>query len=309
MAPLSLEIELVESFLEAALAEDVGPGDITSSAVIPPKAVASGAFVAREPGVLAGGPLLAPLFRKLAPPGRGAGPGPRASEGTPRLQVKLLKDDGDALARGDVIATIRGPARAILAGERVALNLLQRLSGIASMTRRFVEKAALHGAKVLDTRKTTPGLRYLEKYAVRAGGGTNHRMGLYDQVLIKDNHLLVAERRWPGRAVAGAIEAARAAAPGGIRIEVEADTLEQVRQAIEAGADIILLDNMTDAQMRQAVALARGRTPRPILEASGGVTEARVEAIAATGVDWISVGALTHSAPALDIALDLEPPE
>ena len=292
MPQLRIEIELVEESLAAALAEDVGPGDLTSNAVIQPEAVARGAFVAREAGVLAGGPLLAPLFRKL----------------DPAVEVELLKDDGAPLAKGDAIATIRGPARAILAGERVALNFLQRLSGIATLTRRFVDKAAPHGAKILDTRKTTPGWRYLEKYAVRAGGGTNHRMGLYDQVLIKDNHLLVAEQRWPGRAVAGAIEAARAAAPGGIRIEVEADTLDQVRQAIEAGADIILLDNMTDGQMRQAVALARGREPRPILEASGGVTEARVEAIARTGVDWISVGALTHSAPALDIALDLEPP-
>jgi len=291
VAKLRLEVELVGGFLEAALAEDIGPGDVTSAAVLPPEAFARGAFVAREPGVLAGGPLLAPLFRRL----------------DKAVQTTLLKDDGDALAAGDAIATVSGPARAILAGERVALNLLQRLCGIASMTRRFVERAAPHGAKILDTRKTTPGWRFLEKYAVRAGGGMNHRMGLYDQVLIKDNHLLVAEQRWPGRAVAGAIEAARAAS-GGLRIEVEADTLDQVRQALEAGADIILLDNMTDDQMRQAVALARTCEPRPILEASGGVTEARVEAIAATGVDWISVGALTHSPRALDIALDLEPP-
>jgi len=292
MARLCLEIELVEGFLAAALAEDIGPGDITSEAVIPPDAVARGAFVAREAGVLAGGPLLAPLFRKL----------------DARIEVTLARADGEALAKGDAIAAIRGPARAILAGERVALNFLQRLSGIATMTHRFVERAAPHGARVLDTRKTTPGWRYLEKYAVRCGGGTNHRMGLYDQVLIKDNHLLVAERRWPGRAIAGAIEAARAAAPHGIRVEVEADTLGQVREAIEAGADVILLDNMSDEQMRQAVAMARGREPRPTLEASGGVTEERIEAVARTGVDWISVGALTHSAPALDIALDLDPP-
>lgn len=291
MARLRLEVELVEGFLETALAEDIGPGDVTSSAVIPPEAVAQGAFVAREAGVLAGGPLLVPLFRHL----------------DKAVEIELLREDGAPLARGDALATVRGPARAVLAGERVALNILQRLCGIATMTRRFVERAAPHGARVLDTRKTTPGWRFLEKYAVRAGGGTNHRMGLYDQVLIKDNHLLVAEQRWPGRAVAGAVEAARAVA-GGLRIEVEADTLEQVQQALEAGADIILLDNMTDDEMRRAVAMARGRDPRPILEASGGVTEARVEAIAATGVDWISVGALTHSVRALDIALDLEPP-
>jgi len=290
MSGFRLEIELVEGVLAAALAEDVGPGDVTSNAVVPPDAVAVGAFVAREAGVLAGGPLLPPLFRKL----------------DAAVEVEFLKADGEALAPGEPIAAIRGPARAVLAGERVALNFLQRLSGIATMTRRLVEKAAPHGAKILDTRKTTPGWRYLEKYAVRAGGGTNHRMGLYDQVLIKDNHLLVAERRWPGRAIAGAVEAARDAAPEGMRVEVEADSLDQVRQAIEAGADIILLDNMTDEQLRQAVAMARDREPRPILEASGGVTEARVEAIARTGVDWISVGALTHSARALDIGLDLE---
>lgn len=292
MPELRLEVELVAGLLEAALAEDIGPGDLTSEAVVPPEALARGVFVAREPGVLAGAPLLAPLFRKLD----------RA------VEVRLLKADGDRLGKGEAIATVNGPARAILAGERVALNFLQRLSGIASMTRRFVDKAAPHGARILDTRKTTPGWRFLEKYAVRAGGGLNHRMGLYDQVLIKDNHLLVAERRWPGRAVAAAIEAARAAAPAGVRIEVEADTLAQVRQAIEAGADIILLDNMGEAQMREAVAMARAASPRPILEASGGVTEERIAAIAATGVDWISAGALTHSAPALDIALDLEPP-
>ena len=287
-----LDLKLLEPLLDAALREDIGTGDLTSEAVIPPDAVARGLFVARETGVLAGAPLLGPLFQRI----------------DPAAEVKLLKSDGDALARGDAIAAIAGPARAILAGERAALNFLQRLSGIATMTRRFVTLAAPHGAKILDTRKTLPGWRTLDKYAVRAGGGTNHRMGLYDQVLIKDNHLLVAERRWPGRAVGGAIEAARKTSPPGTRIEVEADTLGQVREAIEAGADIILLDNMTDDQMRQAVAMARGRAPRPILEASGGVAEARVEAIARTGVDWISVGALTHSAPALDIALDLEPP-
>lgn len=292
MPQLLMEVELVGDLLESALAEDIGPGDITSAAIVPPDAVARGSFVARQPGVLAGGPLLAPIFRKL----------------DAAVEVKLLKADGDALAKGEAIATIRGPARAVLAGERVALNFLQRLSGIATLTRRFVDKAAPHGAKVLDTRKTTPGWRYLEKYAVRAGGGANHRMGLYDQVLIKDNHLRVAERRWPGRAIAAAITAARATAPKGIRVEVEVETIAQLREALEAGADIILLDNMTEAQMREAVAMARGRVPRPILEASGGVTEARIAAIAATGVDWISVGALTHSAPALDIALDLEPP-
>ncbi len=290
MAGGQLDLTLVEPLIEAALREDIGAGDLTSLAICPPGAVARGRFVAREAGVLAGAPLLAPLFHRI----------------DPAVKIELVKQDGDALAAGEVLATIEGPATAVLSGERTALNFLQRLSGIAALTRRFVEKAEPHGAKVLDTRKTTPGWRLLEKYAVAAGGGVNHRMGLYDQVLIKDNHLLIAQQRWPADAIARAVEAARKSSPPGTRIEVEADTIDQVGQAIAAGADIIMLDNMTDSEMQGAVALAAGREPRPILEASGGVTEERVQAIAATGVDWISVGALTHSAPALDIALDFE---
>ncbi len=284
-----LDVELLRPFLKAALLEDVGTGDLTSNAIVPEDAVAAGRFVAREEGVLAGGVLLAPLFALL----------------DERVKVEVLKADGESLMPGETLARVRGPARAILSGERAALNFLQRLSGIATLTNRFVKKVSAHGTKILDTRKTTPAWRFLEKYAVAAGGGTNHRMGLYDQVLIKDNHLVLAARRWPGRAIAGAIEAARAATPKGTRIEVEADTLDQVREAIEAGADIILLDNMTEQELRRAVELAAARHPRPILEASGGVTEENVEAIARTGVDWISVGALTHSARALDIALEL----
>jgi nicotinate-nucleotide pyrophosphorylase (carboxylating) len=287
-----LDIARVESHLEAALLEDIGHGDITSEAIIEPDAMARGRFVAREPGILAGSPLLAPLFDRL----------------DPAVTIDLLKRDGDHLAADDVLALIEGPAVALLSGERVALNFLQRLSGIATMARRFADHAEPHGARILDTRKTLPGWRYLAKYAVLAGGGHNHRMGLYDQVLIKDNHLLLAERRWPGRAVPAAVEAARKHSPPGTLVEVEADSLDQVRQALQAGADAILLDNMTDQQMRQAVDMASAYDPKPFLEASGGVTEDRVEAIARTGVDWISVGAITHSAPALDIALDFEPP-
>ena len=291
MSVAELDLERVAQHLEAALLEDIGPGDVTSAAIVPPETVARGRFVAREPGILAGAPLVSAIFGRI----------------NPDVVVEPLRHDGDALATGDIIASIRGPAIAVLSGERVALNYLQRLSGIATMTRRFAAKAEPHGAKILDTRKTAPGWRYLAKYAVLAGGGHNHRMGLYDQVLIKDNHLLLAERRWPGRAVAGAIEAARANSPAGALVEVEADSLDQVRQALEAGADAVLLDNMTVKQLRRAVALARAYDPRPFLEASGGVTEDAIEAIARTGVDWISVGAITHSAPALDIALDLEP--
>lgn len=286
-----LDIERVAHQLDAALREDIGPGDVTSEAIVPPDTVAQGRFVAREPGVLAGTPLLPAIFARI----------------DPDVVVEPVHRDGDELVTGSIIASIRGPAIAVLSGERVALNFLQRLSGIATMAHRFAGLAERHGAKILDTRKTTPGWRYLAKYAVLAGGGHNHRMGLYDQVLIKDNHLLLAERRWPGRAVAGAVEAARERASAGTLVEVEADTLAQVRQALDAGADAILLDNMTLDELRQAVDLAKAYDPRPFLEASGGVTERRVEAIARTGIDWISVGAITHSAPALDIALDLDP--
>lgn len=286
-----LDLDRLSAHIEAALREDLGEGDLTSVAIVPAHSAARGTVVAREPGVLAGGPLLAPIFQRI----------------DPAVEVQLHRAEGEALPRDARIATASGPARAILAGERLALNYLQRLSGIATLTRRFVDRAAPHGAAIFDTRKTTPGWRYLEKYAVAAGGGHNHRMGLYDQVLIKDNHLLIARRRWPGRAVADAVEAARAASPPGTFVEVEADDLDQVSQAIDAGADAILLDNMPEAQMRRAVELARAAIPRPLLEASGSVTEERVAAIAQTGVDRISVGAITHSAPALDIALDLEP--
>ena len=288
-----LDIERVAAHLDAALREDIGTGDITSEAIVPPETVARGRFVARQAGVLAGLPLLPAIFGRL----------------DPDVLIEPLDHDGEAVAEDAIIASIRGPALAVLAGERVALNYLQRLSGIATIAHRFAGLAARHGARILDTRKTTPGWRYLAKYAVLAGGGCNHRMGLYDQVLIKDNHLVLAEQRWPGRAVASAIEAAREHSQPGTLVEVEATTLEQAREALEAGADAILLDNMTLDQMRQAVEMARAYDPRPFLEASGGVTEARVEAIAQTGVDWISVGAITHSAPALDIALDLDPPE
>ena len=288
-----LDLEGLRSHLEAALHEDIGPGDLTTQAVVAEDATATGRFVAREEGVLAGAVLLPPLFELL----------------DPQVQVDVLKGEGESFMAGETLARIGGPARAILSGERVALNFLQRLCGIATMTSRFVKRASAHGARILDTRKTTPGWRALEKYAVAAGGGVNHRMGLYDQVLIKDNHLALAARRWPGRALGAAVEAARAAAPEGVRIEVEADTLDQVRQALEAGADIILLDNMNEQELRRAVEMAAAHHPRPILEASGGVTEENVEAIARTGVDWISVGALTHSARALDIALDLLPDE
>jgi nicotinate-nucleotide pyrophosphorylase (carboxylating) len=217
------------------------------------------------------------------------------------LRIERVVPDGTAVAAGAVLLRVAGPARTLLTAERTALNFVQRLSGVATLTAQYVAAVAGTTAQILDTRKTTPGWRRFEKYAVRCGGGRNHRLGLFDQVLIKDNHLVTLHRARPNP-VAAAIELARAACPG-LTVEVEADTLEQVQQAAEAGADIILLDNMTRATLRAAVKLVAGRART---EASGGVTLETVRAIAETGVDFISVGALTHSAPAVDIALDFD---
>lgn len=271
--------------VEMALAEDLGAGgDRTSLAIIPAEAQAVAAFVARANGVVAG--LTAAAMVAAA-----------VDSG---LKFTAAVPDGKALKSNDTLATLSGSLRSILAAERTALNFLQRLSGVASLTRKFVTAAAGHKAAILDTRKTTPGWRLLEKYAVRAGGGVNHRIGLYDAILIKDNHLAGL-----GGDVRRAVEAARTY-PGntGLAVEVEVDTLDQLRAALAVHAEIVLLDNMSLDQMRTAAALRDELAPGVQLEASGGVTLDRVGAIAATGVDRISVGALTHSAPALDIALD-----
>jgi nicotinate-nucleotide pyrophosphorylase (carboxylating) len=279
------EIATAQKLIELALAEDLGStGDRTSLATIPATAVATAAFIARAPGVVAGLPVAAMVCRAV----------------DPALGFTQVLADGAAVDRGTRIATVSGPLRSILAAERTALNFLQRLSGVATLTRKFVDAAAGSRAKILDTRKTTPGWRRLEKYAVRSGGGTNHRMGLSDGILIKDNHLAGL-----GGDLRKAVEAAREF-PGnaGLPVEVEVDTLEQLEVALAVRADIVLLDNMTPDQQRAAVARRDAVAPGVLLEASGGVTLATVRDIAATGVDRISVGALTHSAPALDIALD-----
>lgn len=273
----------VRALVRAALAEDIGSGDATTLATVPARAVATARMVAREPLVVAGTACAAEAFRVLAP----------------RMEYQQHVRDGACVMRGARLLTVRGPARAILSAERVALNFVQRLSGVATFTAQFVEAVRGTRAGIFDTRKTTPGLRQLEKYAVVCGGGRNHRFGLHDQVLIKDNHLAALRGAKPN-AIAAAIARARAAFPG-LVVEVEADTLVQVRQAIGAGADIVLLDNMTTAQLRAAVRLVAGRA---ITEASGGVNLDSVRAIAETGVDRISVGAITHSARAVDIALD-----
>ena len=266
-----------------ALREDIGAGDITSEFFVPDGLRALGRIIARERAIVAGGETAAEVFRRV----------------NPKLNVDVLQPDGSARTGGETILEVRGSARSILTAERVALNFLQRLSGIATLTRQFVDAVGKSRAKVLDTRKTTPGLRALEKAAVVAGGGANHRFNLNDMVLVKDNHLSASA----GFAeFAGTIQRLRLERPE-IRIEVEADRLEQVRSFLEIeGIDVILLDNMKPSELREAVALGRQKVK---FEASGGVTLKNVRQIAATGVDYISVGALTHSARAIDLALEL----
>ncbi|HVA84939.1 MAG TPA: carboxylating nicotinate-nucleotide diphosphorylase [Candidatus Saccharimonadales bacterium] len=263
-----------------ALDEDVGSGDLTTEGLVDPGLRCHARIIVREPGVVAGIGIVEAVYRELSRD----------------VSFDWLARDGQRIeTAGRVIGRIDGPARALLTGERTALNLLGRLCGIATLTSRFVDAVAGTGAVILDTRKTTPGLRALEKYAVRCGGATNHRMGLYDAVLIKDNHVAAAD------GVERAVRRARAAVPHR-PIEVEADTLTQVHEALRAGADRVLLDNMPLPALREAVAIAAGRVP---LEASGGVSLATVRDIALTGVDFISVGALTHSACALDVSLEV----
>jgi nicotinate-nucleotide pyrophosphorylase (carboxylating) len=266
-----------------ALREDVGAGDITTEFFVPDGLRALGRIIARERAIVAGGQTAAEVFRRV----------------NPKLNVEVLQPDGAALMGGETILEVRGAANSILTAERVALNFLQRLSGIATLTRQFVDAAGKSRARILDTRKTTPGLRALEKAAVVAGGGGNHRFNLSDMVLVKDNHLS-AGSGFSG--FAAAIQRLRQERPG-IRIEVEADRLEQVRSFLEIdGIDVILLDNMKPSEMREAVALGKDKVK---FEASGGVTLKTVRQIAATGVDYISVGALTHSARAIDLSLEL----
>ena len=266
-----------------ALAEDIGDGDITTRFFVPENLRATGRIIAREKAIVAGSETAAEVFRRL----------------DPAAEIEILRHDGQEIAAGDSIMEVRAPARVILTAERVALNFLQRLCGIATLTRQFVEAAANPRVKIMDTRKTTPGLRELEKAAVAAGGGANHRFGLYDMILVKDNHLTTSGGF---SAFAESIRKLRQENPK-LRIELEADHLKQVRSFLEMeGVDIILLDNMTPAQLREAVALRKGNVQ---FEASGGVTLKNVRRIATTGVDFISVGALTHSARAIDLSLEM----
>lgn len=290
--------EQIKAIVQRALAEDVGSGDVTSQWILPPEMRVRGCFLAKAQGVLAGLEVVRRVFRQV----------------DERIAFQAHKKDGDAISKGDIVATVEGPAASILTAERTALNFLQRMSGIATLTRHYVKAVAgtkaaplRHRAVILDTRKTVPGLRLLDKWAVRLGGGHNHRLGLYDMVLIKDNHIAAAG------GITQAVERVRQRnQPGlcperveGLAVEVEVKSLAELEEALALSVDRIMLDNMDPDEMRRAVEVTAGRVP---LEASGNVTLENVAAIAATGVDYISVGALTHSVKALDISLEVEEP-
>jgi nicotinate-nucleotide pyrophosphorylase (carboxylating) len=274
----------IERLIQAALTEDIGPGDLTSQYFVPADRHATGFIVAREAGVLSGGEVAFEVFRQV----------------DPAIEVSLLVEDGSRIAKGAYLIKVEGPARSLLTAERTALNFLQRMSGVASATRLYVDAVKGTNAGILDTRKTIPGWRYLDKLAVTHGGGVNHRMGLYDRVMVKDNHL-VAEGHL--EELQEAIAKLKAEHPG-VEVELEADSLEQVEAFLGLkGVDHLLLDNMTPDELRKAVEM-RGEKASPLMEASGGVNLDTVADIAATGVDFISVGAITHSVKALDLALD-----
>jgi len=274
-------LETIETIIHGALAEDIGAGDVTSSWTLPDDLYVRGKVIAKAPGIVAGLEVARMVFL--------------AVDESVRFASRVA--DGNAVSCGDVLAVVEGPGKSLLSAERVALNFLQRMSGIATLTRRYAEAVRGTKAVILDTRKTAPGLRVLDKIAVRLGGGQNHRFGLYDMVLIKDNHIAAAG------GITAAVQRVRSHDPAELPIEVEVKNLHELHEALELGVERILLDNMDLEQMRQAVVLSAGRAK---LEASGGITLDNVAAIAGTGVDYISVGALTHSAPALDISLDVE---
>ncbi len=275
---ISVSKNQIDKLLLDSLGEDIGTGDITTLSTIPEDARAYGRYIAKENGVICGLDIVKRTFELL----------------DDRIELTVFAKDGDTVKKGDVIAEVRGPAIPVLSGERVGLNLLQHLSGIATRTAEACEAIKGYRAVIADTRKTTPGMRVLEKYAVRVGGGSNHRFNLADGILIKDNHIVASG------SITAAVTAARANAPHTLKIEVEVESLEQLDEALAAGADIIMLDNMDCATMKQAVEITNGRAR---LEASGNMGERDLSEVAATGVDIISIGALTHSVKALDISL------
>jgi nicotinate-nucleotide pyrophosphorylase (carboxylating) len=275
----------IENIIDRALAEDLAKGDVTTEALIPGDQLGTGFIVAKKEGILAGINVAKQVFHRV----------------DPKLKVEVLLEDGAKIEPGSKITTVSGSIASILKAERIALNFLQRLSGIASETNRYVKRVEGLPVRIMDTRKTTPGLRSLEKYAVRVGGGENHRMSLGDGILIKDNHL--AALRSQGLNIKEIVAKARQNAPQRLPVEVEAGTVAEASEAVEAGANIVMLDNMSLDDMRKAVKSIHGRA---LIEASGGITLGSVRAVAETGVDFISIGALTHSATALDISLELE---
>lgn len=283
MNKAELNLKLLHRMIDEWLLEDIGTGDWTTLSTVPAEHRSKAVIHVKERGVIAGLPVAEQVFLRL----------------DSGLRFRKLAEEGQEVDKGTVIAEVEGATRSILSGERLALNLLQRLSGIATKTRAFVERIQDLPVRVVDTRKTTPGHRLLEKYAVRVGGGANHRFGLYDAVMIKDNHIKAAG------GIAQAVKAARSAVPFTVKIEVEVENEQQISEALEARADIVMLDNMSPDAMRKAVAVIRRIAPHVVIEASGGVTLETVRTIAETGVDVISVGGLTHSVKALDISLDL----
>ncbi|PWM22707.1 MAG: nicotinate-nucleotide diphosphorylase (carboxylating) [Clostridiales bacterium] len=273
-----LDLKQIDKVVLNALEEDMPYGDITTDSLIPEERMVEAKFLAKADGVICGMPVAERVFKLI----------------DARAALEILKNDGQAVQKGEILAILRGPAAAVLKGERTALNLLQRLSGIATRTHCFAELVKDYPVSIADTRKTTPGLRYLEKYAVRCGGGRNHRYSLSDAVMLKDNHIAA------GGGILSAVRTVRASIPHTVKIEVEVENMDMVREALESGADIIMLDNMDIAAMAEAVRVIGGRA---LVEASGDVTEERIRAIAETGVDIISIGCITHSVKALDISL------
>lgn len=278
---IGLNFEAIRPLIEYALNEDIGTGDITTNSIIPGELITHASIMAKSPGVIAGLPVAEYVFRSL----------------NPDIEWNALVEDGDKVDKGEIIVKIKGSFRALLTGERLALNFLQRMSGIATMTSKYVAAVKEFKTEILDTRKTIPGLRILDKYAVKMGGGTNHRIGLYDMVLIKDNHIKVAG------GIANAVEQVRKNSNQNIKIEVETTTLKEIHEALGKGVDLIMLDNMTTGMMAEAVRIINGRAK---VEASGNMTFDRLKEVAATGVDYISVGALTHSVMAMDISMNIE---
>ncbi|MBM4054356.1 MAG: carboxylating nicotinate-nucleotide diphosphorylase [Planctomycetes bacterium] len=297
---MNFELQKVDTLIQLAIHEDIGPGDITTESIFLPHLMGEGEFIAKEDGVIAGLPVVEYFFSKIGK----------------SVLLRSFISEGTRVKKGEVFATINGSVHTLLSGERIALNFLQRLSGIATFTAQFVEKVKPLKVAIMDTRKTVPGWRYLEKYAVAMGGGMNHRMGLYDQVLVKDNHLdfmkkeLSAEELARTSVIEKTVAKVRKKIGGRMAIEVETRTLTEVEDAINAGVDIILFDNMSLPKIKEAVSLVKNRKydkgmHQPFTEASGNITLDNVKSIAETGVDRISIGALTHSAKALDISLKI----